>query len=56
MFLPELDLKGNDIDLLQSMDSIVEVWRTISQRALTVAVHPVTTISLARLSDGGYEV
>lgn len=27
--------RGNEIELLQSMENLVEVWRVISRRALT---------------------
>ena len=30
-----MEQKGKDIELLQSMDSLIDVWRTIAQRALT---------------------
>lgn len=33
------ELKGNDIELLTQMSGLVEVWRTISQRALTSAIY-----------------
>ena len=53
-----LDQKGNDIDLLQSIESLVEVWRAVSRRALTVAVRPEApeiTINLHRV-ENGYEL
>lgn len=50
-----LDQKGNDIDLLQSIESLVEVWRAVSRRALTVAIYPAApdfTINLHKVEDG----
>ena len=39
------------------MDSLVEVWRTISRRALTVAVHPETVIFLThKTGSNSYEL
>ncbi len=55
-----LEQKGNDIELLQSMDSLVDIWRTIGKRALTVAINQENESFILTLKpteiDGNYEL